>query len=163
MPTPVDSANAVQTNPHAHQACLLEVCTSNISCCRLSRPAIVQSDMLAKTPPEEHHCLTSSSQAMQREAAGTDFQHRPIVPEDSLDIRERQADKAERVREFDWSGSTNYTEMNRKVWLIHSHSLDCRISLDITVVHQGAAAFCNQSRPGFFSASSVLSTLCGAN
>ncbi len=56
-----------------------------------------------------------SLQAIQREAAGADFQHRPIVAEDSLDVTESQVNRPERNRDFDWSGSTNYTQMNRKV------------------------------------------------
>ena len=54
-------------------------------------------------------------QAVQREAAGGAFPHRPVVAEDSLDIRERQVGTPQRDSKFDWSGSTNYTEMSRKV------------------------------------------------
>ena len=66
-------------------------------------------------------------QAIQREAAGTDFQHRAIVAEDSLDVTESQIDRPGRKKDFDWSGGTNYTKMNRKVCSIpmlpqlHSH------------------------------------------
>ena len=88
-----------------------------------------------ETPLDKHHELSSSPQAIQQEAAGTGFEHRPIVLEDSLDVRERQVDKPERARDFDWSGSTNYTEMNRKVWLIQVRCLACTIFLEITVVH----------------------------
>jgi hypothetical protein len=56
-----------------------------------------------------------SLQAIQREAAGPDFKHRAVVAEDSLDVTESQVDRPERKKDFDWSGSTNYTQMNRKV------------------------------------------------
>lgn len=54
-------------------------------------------------------------QAIQREAAGTSFEHRPVVLEDNPDIAESQVDRRLKAKSFDWSGKTNYTEANRKV------------------------------------------------
>jgi len=62
-------------------------------------------------------------QAIQREAAGTSFEHRPVVLEDSLDHSESQIDRRLKAKRFDWSGKTNYTEANRKVSTIR---LSCR-------------------------------------
>ena len=62
-------------------------------------------------------------QAMQREAAGTSFEHRPVVLEDSLNHTESQIDRRQKARSFDWSGKTNYTEANRKV---STNRLCCR-------------------------------------
>ena len=54
-------------------------------------------------------------QAMQREAAGTSFEGRKLVVDDSLELAENQIGRVQRPRDFDWSGSTNYTELHRKV------------------------------------------------
>ena len=38
-----------------------------------------------------------------------------MVVDDSLELAENQMGRLQRLREFDWSGSTNYTELHRKV------------------------------------------------
>ena len=92
-------------------------------------------------------CVMCLLQAIQREAAGTDFKHRLVVAADSLNVIESQVDAPRRDRHFDWSGSTNYTEMNRKVC-----TFSCQFCTALSSVgphlYIEEAASCNKPRNG---------------
>ena len=61
-------------------------------------------------------------QALQGEALGTSFEGRTSAADDALDLADNQSGRAPRQREFDWSGSTNYMRMHRKVIAVNASS-----------------------------------------